>query len=299
MTLARAAGIACFAAGLIGSSPAGAQSAEPTEGDDIVVTGRIEQPTSGEVRRQARAITHGGDLQHTPLPRFEDRLCPGIIGLKPEFASLMIDRIRYHARRLDLWLGDDSGCAPNFIVAFVEDGRAELASVAAKHPELFAPMATADRQELMAEDGPVRVWTTTQTRTRDGMAVARRESLTDPPVASMWSAHSKIYVPIREDITQVVVLFDAASARGKSLVQLADYATMRGLARTRPVEDGQALETILALFDPDAPSPAELTQFDKAYLASLYDGIPNLPGAVRVGGVSRQLQRQAAAEGQE
>ncbi len=31
-----------------------------------------------------------------------------------------------------------------------------------------------------------------------------------------------------------MVLFDLEKMKGKTLVQLADYATMRGLARTRP-----------------------------------------------------------------
>ncbi len=104
---------------------------------------------------------------------------------------------------------------------------------------------------------------------------------------------------MREDITSVMVLVNRAHAPGKSLVQLADYATMRGLARTRPVENGTALDTILALFDESSTPPNEMTEFDRAYLASLYSGIPNLPGAVKVGGVSRQLRRQAEAEAQE
>jgi hypothetical protein len=298
MTPFRALALAGLA-GCVLAAPANAQQAAPSANDDIVVTGRTEQPTSREVNRQAREITHGSDLRHSPLPRFEDRLCPGIIGLKPDFAALMIDRIRYNAKALDRWLGDDTACQPNFIVAFVPDGKAELEMLAASHRELFMPMTTADRKELMAEDGPVRVWTTTQMRTRDGMAIGRRESLDNPPVANMWMAHSKIYTAGREDITSVLVLFDMSDVRGKSLVQLADYATMRGLARTRPVEaDGAALDTILALFDPDGPGAPEMTDFDRAYLNSLYNGIPNLPGTMRVGGVGRELRRLAQGDGE-
>jgi len=289
--------LAPIVAACLAALPAPALAQEQSETDDIVVTGRAEQPPAREVSRQAREITQGGDFLHAPLARFEDRLCPGIIGLKPEFASLMIDRIRYNAQQLDMWMGDDTGCSPNFIVAFVPDGKAELAQLQEKHHYLFTPMATADRKELMAEDGPVRVWTTTQMRSRDGMPIARRESLTDPPTVSMWSAHSKIYVPVREDITSVVVLFDLDDVKGKSLVQLADYATMRGLARTRPVDgEGRAMDTILSLFDTSASPPLELTAFDRAYLGSLYSSIANLPGAVKIGGINRHLRLQAAAE---
>jgi len=72
---------------------------------------------------------------------------------------------------------------------------------------------------------------------------------------------------------------------------------VRGLARTRPVEaDGAPVGTILALFDPSAEPPAELTQFDRAYLGAIYRGLPNLTGIKKVHGVNREMRRQAAAE---
>lgn len=287
-------------AGLAGALAPGAPALAQQESsaDDIVVTGRLESPpTATQVTRQARAITAPTAIRHLPLPRFEDRLCPGIFGMKPDYASLMIDRIRANAERLDLWMNEDDGtCRPNFIVAFVDDGQAALAQIERNQGWLMQSLTTADRRELLTEDGPVRVWTTTQTRTRDGLPVPRRETLDNPPTVNMWMAHSKIYLATREDITQVIVLFDRKDIYGKTLVQLADYATMRGLARTRPVDgDGQGMDTILALFDPDASPPLEMTQFDRAYLGAVYDNIPNIPGITKVLGVNRQLRRQAEA----
>src|SRR5690606_22681745 len=144
---------------------------------------------------------------------------------------------------------------------------------------LFDGLQPRERKELLAENGPVRVWTSTVTRTRDGMPIPKAEGLVNPPVVQMAMAHSKIYLTTREDITSVMVVFDLDKVQGKSLVQLADYATMRGLARTLPVEgDGQPMDTILALFDQAAPPPAEMTTFDRAYLGAVYDSIPNMPG---------------------
>lgn len=289
-------------AGLAGiltlSSPAWAQADQPARSrDNIVVTGRAEQeePTKRDVTRQARDITAPGDLRHSALPRFEDRLCPGIMGLRTESASLMIDRIRDTAARLGLWLTEDDGtCSPNFIIAFVDDGQADLQRIADNSGWLFRDMSLVERRQLLQETGPVRVWTITQMRTRDGMPVPRSNSLFDPPQVNAWMAHSKIYLPVREDITRVVVLFDKEGVKGKTLLQLADYAMMRGLARTRPVsESGQAMDTILALFDPSGSPPLQLTEFDRAYLGAVYDGIPNIPGITKVQGVNRQLRRQA------
>ncbi len=281
--------------------PAQAQDARRSSAGerDIVVTGRAEaETTAREVSRQARAVTRPQNMYDGPLARFEDRLCPGILGLKEDFAALMIDRIRYNAEALDIWMASEEGCTPNLIVAFVKDGQGELAGLQRRHGYLFESLPVAEREDLLAEAGPVRVWTTTVMRSRDGMEMSQRQGLTDPPVVSMWSAHSKIYLPVREDITQVVVVFDVEGVAGKSLVQLADYATMRGLARTRPVEDDPAMDTILTLFHSDAP-PLAMTRFDRAYLAALYDSIPNLPGITKLLGVNRQLRLQEAADARE
>ena len=294
-----------FAGHLIGlfllAWPAQAQDARRSSAGerDIVVTGRAEaETTAREVSRQARAVTRPQNMYDGPLARFEDRLCPGILGLKEDFAALMIDRIRYNAEALDIWMASEEGCTPNLIVAFVKDGQGELAGLQRRHGYLFESLPVAEREDLLAEAGPVRVWTTTVMRSRDGMEMSQRQGLTDPPVVSMWSAHSKIYLPVREDITQVVVVFDVEGVAGKSLVQLADYATMRGLARTRPVEDDPAMDTILTLFHSDAP-PLAMTRFDRAYLAALYDSIPNLPGITKLLGVNRQLRLQEAADARE
>ncbi len=262
------------------------------DGPTIVVTEDREAPTSGEVNRQARDISDvTNNLYDRPLARIEDRLCPGVIGLRTEAAQLMVDRIRWNAERLDMWLAPEDGCAPNLIIAFVEDGRAQIAELAERQPWLFQALTRDERERLMAEDGPVRVWTTAQQRTRDGMPIARRESLDDPPVVQMWMAHSKIYLTVREDITQVLVLFDRTGVRGKTVIQLADYATMRSFARTRPASAGATLDTILALFDGAQEPPGGLTDFDQAYLRSVYAGIPHLPAASKLLGVNRELRR--------
>jgi hypothetical protein len=288
-------------AGLLATASAGfaqpsGEGAVPEAGADIVVTGRAgDPPTQAEITRQARSITVPGAIRHEPLPRFEgDRLCPGISGLRLEDAALMVDRIRATAEELGLRMTSDDGtCRPNFVVAFVDDGQETIRAIQKGRYWLFRDMPRHELRELLGEEGPVRVWTATTLRTRDGM----------PAGSSQWMASSRIYLAMREDIVWVLVLFDREDARGKTLLQLADYATMRGLARTRPVEsDGQPMDTILALFDPGTAPPGEMTEFDRAYLGAIYDGLPNMPGITKVLGVNRQLrlqEREAQAAGGE
>jgi len=283
-------------AGALVGVPALAQEEQPTD-PSIIVTEDRTPPTGSEVNRQARDVSDvPSDVYDRPLARVEDRLCPGVIGLRLDAAQLMIDRIRWNADRFDVRQGDDTECTPNLIIAFVDDGKAELAGLEERQPWLFQTMSKVERERLLAEDGPVRVWTTVQMRTRDGMPVARQENQTDPPVVAMWMAHSKIYLTIREDITQTVVLFDKSGVRGKTVIQLADYATMRSFARTRNAGGDAPLDTILALFDPNHEPPGGLTDFDQAYLRSVYNGIPNLPAITKINGVNSQLRRAQEAE---
>jgi hypothetical protein len=214
-----------------------------------------------------------------------------VLGLKTEFASLMVERIRWQAERFGMWMAPEDECAPNLIVAFVDDGQAELARLFESHFWLFETLTIAEREALLGEEGPVRVWSRTVVKDSNGIPLARRQTLDAPPVVRMNAAHSKIYINIREDIDQVVVLFDRGAVGGKTLIQLADYAAMRGFARTRPASADAALDTILALFDPSAEPPQGLTDFDFAYLRNLYEDIPNLRARSKILGVDSELRQ--------
>lgn len=252
----------------------------------IVEGGRPEGVTRSEVQRQARSIAVTGNVYDQPLARFEDRLCPGIAGLAVEHASLMIDRIRDNAHDFGIRLQED-GCDPNFIVMFTPDSQQAMREMMERQYWLFEFHDEGEKREML-EPGPARVWAWTQPHTRDGMPVPQTRNRVDVPILSSWMAHSKIYTAVRHDITSVMVMFDTEAARGKSLIQLADYAVMRGLAQTRP-SDEASMDSILTLFDEEAP-PQRLTLFDRAYLRSLYEWLPNLPAITKLTGVNRQLR---------
>lgn len=224
-------------------------------------------------------------IPDAPLARFEAPICPGVIGLQLAAAEQMVGRIRANAEDFGLRLAEPESCEPNVIIAFLADGQDYLQRLAEERPYLFETMSPAEKQELLGETGPVRAWTRTTVRTRDGMFVGERDNLVEVPQASMWSAHSRIYRPTRRDINSVMVVFDRDEIDGYSITQLADYATMRSLAKTYPEEAGSEEASILTLFDEQETAPAELTQFDTAFLAELYEGIPNLPASTRLSGL--------------
>ena len=95
-------------------------------------------------------------------------------------------------------------------------------------------------------------------------------SFGDVPVMRVYDS-SNANPSTKQTINSAWVVLETEATLGKSLRQIADYAAMRGLAMVRPgMLDGSA-DTILDLFEPGAhASPPALTEFDLAYLTSLY-----------------------------
>lgn len=307
-------------AAAVALAPGTAAQSAPGE-PNIVVTGERPPATEAQILDQARNISIVGNPLDDPLPRFEDALCPGVLGLKGDAAAYIIGRVRSNAELFDVRLAEDDGtCEPNLIVAFVENAQDQLVELARSQGYMLAGLSVTERGELLDAPGAARVWVNTAMRSSTGMPVpgdrgasgapervvaadsetGTQNSIALPPVArGPAGAHSRISFPVREDIVSVLVLFDREQVKGKSLLQLADYATMRGLAFTRETSGEPAARTILSLFDGDGAKPEQLTPFDLAYLGSLYAGIPNLPGASKLAGVSEHMERQlAAAEAQ-
>jgi hypothetical protein len=296
MTAAPLARITGSLAALMLATAAPAQQTPPAPSSaDIVVNARKAAPA--EVHKQAIAITKmDDDPYRMPLAQYQDPVCPGVMGMTRDNAVLMIDRIRFDAGRVGVRVAKD-GCSPNLLVIFTRDGRATMQDLAHRRPYLFDQLNATEIGALTAEPGPVRSWTNTSIRTRDGMAMAGGGMVNTKPVLQMWAAHSKIYLTNRLDIETAVVMIDLAAIDGKPVVQIADYVAMRGLARTKAAGGDNALGTILSLFTPGAQPPYEMTPFDIAYLQSVYASLPNLPALTKLGAVPEAVRRNAKAEG--
>jgi hypothetical protein len=226
------------------------------------------------------ASASAATVNSDPLPRVEDRLCPGIVGMDADPAVTVLDRIRYNAVRLGIRLDNPETCAPNLVIWFVPDASESFNRLMDDEPRLFRDASIQEKRRLRVDDAPALAWNVVRTRTRDGMPVTRREGHRDIPEARMWSAHSKIYTATREDIVSTVVMFDVGAVESATLKQLGDYISMRAFANDYSGHD-DAGGSILTLFDAGGARPTELTEADFEFLASLYDGMANIPGSVR------------------
>ena len=261
------------------AAPALAQS----ETDEpIVVTGKLpltEDETLEVVRRVARPV----DGQ---LARFQEPVCPRVTGFQPQYEAIVAERIKATAEAVGVGAGRE-GCVTNLYVVIVDDGREFVAEMHRQHPEVFAGLSKRELAALAENEGAARSWSSTALTNSDG-AVAGTPAPTAGGGNVKWGYQgssvsvggasvmrvregSNINPSVQQAIVSAWVVVETGATFGKSLTQIADYAAMRGLAMVRPGELANSADSILALFEPEASAaPPELTQFDRAYLTSLY-----------------------------
>jgi hypothetical protein len=297
---------ACIGALVLASAAAtGVTQAPPTPlpSDDIVVTG--SRVTARAIERAARAVTSAGDLYREPLAQFQAPVCPGVIGMPADYAASMVARIRAIAEHVRIRLARPDRCKANLLVIFVPNGQAALQNMRGRGPWLFGAISPADLKDLAADPilkdlaadpGPIHVWVSTEARGRYGEALTGRGDPGEPATLTTPNAHSHIFMASRQDIVASVIVIDLAAVHGMPALQVADYAAMRGLARTRPPSQPNMVGTILNLFDKDAVPPLGMTRFDLAYLRAIYSSIPNIAGISKVGRVAYEVKKAANKE---
>jgi hypothetical protein len=259
-----------------------AQADEPNSGPTIVVTGKrplTEAKTLEVVRRVARPV---GDQ----LARFKEPVCPRVTGFQSQYEALVAKRIRAVAEAVGAGAGEE-GCVTNLYVVVVDDGREFVAELHRQHPEALEGVSKREFAALANDEGAARSWTKTALTNSAGATVGRPSPTSGGGVVKYSyggaSVHfgdvnvmqvyetSNIDPSVQQAIVSAWVVLETRATIGKSLTQLADYAALRGLAMMRPGELDGSEDTILALFEPGSEAaPAGLTEFDRAYLKSLY-----------------------------
>ena len=257
--------------------------AEAPPGDDIVVQGAREKEAE-VVRGLARDITANPPVDK-PVPRFLEPVCFGATGIARAPGLTFVERMTENARLAGTKLGGE-GCNPNVLVAFVGDGAEQIRKVRKEQPGIFTSIADWEIKRALAEPGPVKVLSSFETRSESGEVIDPEQ-----PTNKLGTG-SRISLPVQSALVAVVVLIDRRQALGKTLQQLADYATLRALATTRPSAGSAGFETrtMLSLFAGEDP-PQELTEFDRAYLRALYATPPNARAATLASAVAAEYSK--------
>ena len=286
-------------AALIALAAAAPLAAQPQEqpSQEIVVTGDRDPEES--VRAFVEAVTVETDDQ---IARFESPICPAAFGLPAGHSEVIVERIRLIAEHLEIPLAG-RGCTPNVVVLVADRGGEVVRRLRRERPDMFAALELSDIRDVMRLDGPVRAWQLTELRGADGRRLdwieVGRERRLRPSLSGVMPSLTQR--PTRHDLSVAFILFDLDAVEGLTLLQIADHAAMRALARTEPAAL-PARRSILTLFrDRDAGgAPAEeLTGWDAAYLRALYRTGNTVSAHQQRSSLARTMRQDIASTPQE
>ena len=258
---ATAAALALVAPASAQDRPADAQSSE------IVVKGMRDQKRQVSEFVDALTDTHiGGQLS-----RFEEPACPAAVGLAAKQNETVAARMRSVAAAAGVPLGKQ-GCSPNVLIVVAEDKAAVIAQLEKKYSN-----ALGDRVKVPKQAGPAAVWHLEGVMDANGVPVGVAVETADSPggyyTVEMGDGSSRIRPSSRPHFLASVLVVEPAAVAGLTTTQLADYATVRLLARTDPARLAKsAAPTILNILDAPMGSevPLTLTHWDFGFLKALY-----------------------------
>ncbi len=247
----------------VGLRASSASSATQDE-SPIVIQGKKK-----ELAKALRQLIQPSD--HEQLARFEDKVCPFVIGMPRDWTAKMLQMIRDNIVTVGGKL-EQPGCKPNALAIFI-DQPTEL--VAALHDDapFYFNMTPRQFKTFAAQPGPVWSWHVTDMRSRDGTELAQGNiDGNDFSVVKQASA-TRLYSNIREDMLAGFVVVDRPKTIGKTLRQIADLVTMHLLLDVRIGATGNDRSSILSLFA-DRPEneviPAGFSRFDRGALTGFY-----------------------------
>lgn len=243
---------------LIGA-PVTAQQSKP----EIIVEGHAVSPA--DARQYVTQIT---DTREGQIARFHRPVCPIVVGLPDETNAKILARIRKTAQSLGAELGSEQ-CDANLVMLVTDNSDQSLSDLRRTRESWFDGLSHAEIETLVADKSAARAWSVVSLRNEDGERVYDEDDRSEARSMRVKSA-SIVRRATRLDIEGTVIMIERSAANGKTIAQLADYAAMRGLARTRPPKNS-SISSILTLFDAVEGSPMPgLTASDQAYLQALY-----------------------------
>jgi hypothetical protein len=267
----------------------------PERDQNVVVTGTLEREQ--EIRDFVGALTRSAPMTGQ-ISRFEDAICPAAYGLSQPVRETIVNRMRQVAAYVGLRIAN-AGCRPNLVLMVTRDKRAFLGQLADRYPQYFDEDDYTPRK-VIAQPGPVSAWQATIELNADGQPLTVQGGF---GVNRTTRSQSRITASTRPVFTAAAVVVESDALTGLSTIQLADYALMRGLARTDPHRlPANAPPSILTAIEAPMGSevPVTITRWDLGFLRGLYASQANLRAPQQRGDIARHVgaELDRAANGQ-
>ncbi len=228
------------------------------------------------------ATTHLGKIA-----RWEDGICPAVVGLPAGFTKFMIDRIKTVATTAGVPVDANPGCKANVQIIFTTTPQALLDGIRAKEPVLLGYYDSPDQAEKMATvTHPIQSWYTTATIDLRGKPQIdfrhANNNQTYDPMDSQNTTGSHLGDGLRSAFYHVTIIADPSKLGDHEIGALADNIAMLALSQPVSLDTCTELPSIVNLTTPGCHAGAPLaaiTKADAGYLKALYH--INLGGALR------------------
>lgn len=283
--------------------------ADPGRDETILVEGLPE----AELRRQASELVRA--VLPVPVagqvPRWNDPICPKALGVAPELAVRVETRIRAIAAEVGAPLADPT-CDSNLVISFTADAKDLAARVSGRNWRLIGAAGPAERRALLASEAPVRWWFHARAEGADGQPLAPDSAAGMQAMMLGGCSGSFCGLPGNEDtehlhgyhggrvsetlvqssVKSMTVLIDVNRAEGKTLDAVTDYVAMAALSVARFEPRPAAAPSIFDLFSGGAAAPAQLTEWDRAYLKAAYRIRSNRPADSQRAALAGELVKE-------
>lgn len=273
------------------------QSMPDTAAGQIVVTG--ERTPEEVVRDFVRGIAE--EASGDQLARWEDPICPQVIGFLDEQNAYVEETITAVAVAVGAEAGAE-GCYANLFVVVADNPGEVIQAMRLRQPALFRSINPPERRRLVESDSVARMWSMLVTRGSDGRPTQRQEfgsgglgpaaGLGVPDTEYLFGVQpSRITLSTRVDLAANFILLDGNRIEGIDLNQLSGFVAMLALAQIDIDDPVRPERSILNLFHRSEDRPADLSDWDIAYLCALYAS-DNRPSATAQRGQMMRIMRE-------
>lgn len=262
------------------------QAAHSPERPVIVVEARNRTAVGEFVQRM---VNPG---QGDQIPRWDGKLCSGVMGLERDQAEMVNDRIAQISHSIHLRSGAP-GCKPSVLIVVTRDADAIAQAVTAQNPVSLRTGAGRSKIDQFRRPGQAVRWLA---MTGDAGA-ANAKPIFDPlgrgtavqskDTAGYSEYATRLALPTRAVMSSMLVLVDSAAIGTVKLDALADYLTMVVLARP-PLGAPPPSHSILSLFT-DREQVRQLTTFDQDYLGAMYTTAPDVSSSSQASSIRARL----------
>lgn len=249
-------------------APAASPSATPDD-QEIVVQGTRERDRERQISNFVKSLTEAPVAGQ--ISRFNWEVCPAATGLDDAQAAKVAARMRVVAKAAGIKTAPEN-CRTNVLLIVAPNKRSMIERLSKAYPAYFSGVTRDEIKRMARSPGPVAAWQIEGMMDADGIRVVT-DLLTGNATVERSDSPSRLRRAAKAHFVASVVVVESSALVGLTVTQLADYAAMRGFARTDParLRPGEA-SSILSVIEAPMGSflPATLTEWDYSFLKALY-----------------------------